>query len=176
MKTSRWLRFGMFRHPAQAVGSYSSGPPAAGTVGTKSTGGFYICEWSPCRFLQCSYLIKCPILPLCWADIDEIFAGHRPHYKHRKHYGGHGYNRHRYGQYYPRYYHGYRRHYGGHGYRGYYYGWRFWRQFRLTNGDGDLEPISVLTSAYRCFILCATEVFEMETINLAPSVPFSLKI
>merc|ERR1719328_690514 len=48
--------------------------------------------------------------------------GHRPHYKHRKHYGGHGYNRHRYGHYYPRYYHGYRRHYGGHGYRGYYYG------------------------------------------------------
>merc|ERR1711879_917488 len=48
--------------------------------------------------------------------------GHRPHYKSRKHYGGHGYNRHRYGHYYPRYYHGYRRHYGGHGYRGYYYG------------------------------------------------------
>ena len=28
------LRFEMFRHPAWAVGSYSSGPPAAKTVGT----------------------------------------------------------------------------------------------------------------------------------------------
>ena len=26
-----WLRFGMFHHPAWAVGSYSSGPPAGGT-------------------------------------------------------------------------------------------------------------------------------------------------
>ena len=26
-----WLRFGMFHHPAWAVGSYSSGPPAVGT-------------------------------------------------------------------------------------------------------------------------------------------------
>ena len=31
----------MFRHPAWAVGSYGSGPPTAGTVGTKSTGGFF---------------------------------------------------------------------------------------------------------------------------------------
>ena len=31
----------MFRHPAWAIGGTNSGPPAAGTVGTKSTGGFY---------------------------------------------------------------------------------------------------------------------------------------
>ena len=30
----------MFRHPAWAVGRCSSGPPAATTAGTKSTGGF----------------------------------------------------------------------------------------------------------------------------------------
>ena len=34
-KTSCWLRFRMFRHPAWAVGSYSSGPPTARTVRTK---------------------------------------------------------------------------------------------------------------------------------------------
>ena len=38
----------MFRHPAWAVGSYSSGPPAANTVGTKSTGGFHQRHGSPC--------------------------------------------------------------------------------------------------------------------------------
>ena len=38
----------MFRHPASAVGSYSSGPPAAETVGTKSTGGFHQRDGSPC--------------------------------------------------------------------------------------------------------------------------------
>ena len=32
----------MFHHPALAAGSYSSGPPAVRTVGTKSTGGFYL--------------------------------------------------------------------------------------------------------------------------------------
>ena len=37
----------MFRHPAWAVGSYRSGPPAAGSAGTKSTGGFFRPEWSP---------------------------------------------------------------------------------------------------------------------------------
>ena len=31
----------MFHHAAWAVGSCSSGPPAAGTVGTQSTGGLY---------------------------------------------------------------------------------------------------------------------------------------
>ena len=31
----------MFRQPAWAVGNYSSSPLAAGTVGTKSTGGFF---------------------------------------------------------------------------------------------------------------------------------------
>ena len=31
----------MFRHPARAVGNYSSGPAAAETLGTKSTGRCY---------------------------------------------------------------------------------------------------------------------------------------
>ena len=48
VKTSFWLRFEMFGHPAWAVGSYSSGPPAARSAGIKSTGGFYRMEWSPC--------------------------------------------------------------------------------------------------------------------------------
>ena len=38
----------MFRQLAWAVGSGSSGPRAAGTVGTKSTGGCNRPEWSPC--------------------------------------------------------------------------------------------------------------------------------
>ena len=38
----------MFRHPAWAVGSYSSGPATAGTVGTKSTGGCYRGDVLPC--------------------------------------------------------------------------------------------------------------------------------
>ena len=55
MKTSRWLRFEMFRHPAWAVGSYSSGPPAAETVGTKSTGGFHQGDGSPCIALMLTW-------------------------------------------------------------------------------------------------------------------------
>ena len=43
----------MFRHPAWAVGSYSSGPTAAGTVGTKSTGGFHQADVSPCNQPEC---------------------------------------------------------------------------------------------------------------------------
>ena len=35
------LYFGMFHHPAMAVGSYSVGPPAAEIVRNKSTGGFF---------------------------------------------------------------------------------------------------------------------------------------
>ena len=42
----------MFRLHDWAVGSYSSGPPTAGTVGTKSTGGFYRADGSPCIFFQ----------------------------------------------------------------------------------------------------------------------------
>ena len=38
----------MFHHPALAVGSHSSGPLAAGTVGTKSMGRFYQADVSPC--------------------------------------------------------------------------------------------------------------------------------
>ena len=41
VKTSCWLKFAIFRHPALAVGSYSSGPPAARTIRTKSTGSFH---------------------------------------------------------------------------------------------------------------------------------------
>ena len=40
----------MFHPPAWAVGSYSSGPSAAGAVVTKSTGGFYQADGSPCSF------------------------------------------------------------------------------------------------------------------------------
>ena len=36
----------MFRHPAWAVGNYSTDPPAAGTV---SMGGFHQQNVSPCR-------------------------------------------------------------------------------------------------------------------------------
>ena len=50
----------MFRHPAWAVGSYSSGPPAAGTVATKSTGGFYRSDVSPCKL---SPRVSCFFLP-----------------------------------------------------------------------------------------------------------------
>ena len=45
----------MFHHPVWAVGSYSSGPPAAGTVGTKSTGGFYQADGSPCISVLCPF-------------------------------------------------------------------------------------------------------------------------
>ena len=49
VKTSCLLRFGMFDHPVWAVSSCSSGPSAAKTAGTKSTGGFYQRDGSPCR-------------------------------------------------------------------------------------------------------------------------------
>ena len=42
----------MFRHPAWAVGSCSSGPLAARTVRTKSMGGCYRPELSPCTLAQ----------------------------------------------------------------------------------------------------------------------------
>ena len=48
VETSCWLRVGILRHSAWAVRSHSGSPPAAGTVGTKLTGGFYRSEWSPC--------------------------------------------------------------------------------------------------------------------------------
>ena len=51
-KISRWLGFGMFGHPAWAVGSYRCGPSAAGTVGTRSSGGFYRADGSPCTVLH----------------------------------------------------------------------------------------------------------------------------
>ena len=44
----------MFHHPAWAVASYSSGQPAAGTVGIKSTGGFHHPDGSPCKTITWS--------------------------------------------------------------------------------------------------------------------------
>ena len=38
----------MFCHPAWALGSFSSGPRAAKSVGTKSMRGFYLSDGSPC--------------------------------------------------------------------------------------------------------------------------------
>lgn len=40
----------MFRHPAWAVGSHSNSQTAAGTLKTKSTGGFYHSNGSPCTW------------------------------------------------------------------------------------------------------------------------------
>ena len=51
-KTFCWLRSGMFCHSACAVGSYSSGPAAANAIGTKSTGGFFRPELSPCMYFE----------------------------------------------------------------------------------------------------------------------------
>ena len=48
----------MFRHPAQAVGSSSSGLTAARTVGSKSTGGSYRCELSPCTLYIYQFGVK----------------------------------------------------------------------------------------------------------------------
>ena len=42
----------MFRHPAWVVGFYSCRPPAARSAETKSTGGCYHTEWSPCNVLH----------------------------------------------------------------------------------------------------------------------------
>ena len=52
----------MFRHPAWVVGSYSSGPPAARTVGTpgaKSMGGLNRQDGSPCSIDSAA--IKAPL-------------------------------------------------------------------------------------------------------------------
>ena len=46
-----YISFGIFRHPAWVVGSCSSGPSAAEGAETKSTGGFYRPEWSPCTWI-----------------------------------------------------------------------------------------------------------------------------
>ena len=57
----------MFRHPASAVGSYSSGPQAAGTVGTNSTVGCYRADVSPssdCAQLSVPYLRSRAAVPL----------------------------------------------------------------------------------------------------------------
>ena len=43
----------MFRHPAWALGIYSSGQPAAETVRTKSTEGFHHSSVSTCTYNVC---------------------------------------------------------------------------------------------------------------------------
>ena len=48
VKTFCWLKFGMHRLSAWAEGSYSGGPSADRTVGTKTTGGFHHFSVSPC--------------------------------------------------------------------------------------------------------------------------------
>ena len=50
-KSRRQKPPGMFHHPAWAVRSYKSSPPAARSVGTKSTGGFHHSSVSPCTLL-----------------------------------------------------------------------------------------------------------------------------
>ena len=64
----------MLCHPAWAVGSYSSGPPAAITVGTKSTGGFFRPEWSLCKF-RC---VVTHFVEQHLRDCDEGEQGERP--------------------------------------------------------------------------------------------------
>ena len=48
----------MFHHPAWAVGSYSSGPPAARSAGTKSTGGFPRPLGPPCIAKEIPHWVK----------------------------------------------------------------------------------------------------------------------
>ena len=48
----------MFHHPACAVGGYSNGPPPAGTLGTKSTGGFYQADGSPCSQIGEQHILR----------------------------------------------------------------------------------------------------------------------
>ena len=56
VKNDHGLRFGMFRQAAWAVGNKRSGLTAARTVETKSSGGFYRYEWSPCTKAFSTYL------------------------------------------------------------------------------------------------------------------------
>ena len=68
VKTSRWLRFDMFLHPAWVGGSYSNGPPSARSDGTKSTGGFYHPELSPCS----GFLTEGWVSGHAWADTHPL--------------------------------------------------------------------------------------------------------
>ena len=61
--TSCWLTFWKFRHTAWAVGSCSSGSPAARSAWTKSTGNCYHAEWSPCIWENLS---RCEVCSLSW--------------------------------------------------------------------------------------------------------------
>ena len=55
----------MFRHLAWAVGSYSSGPPAAETVRTESRRGFHQQDVSPCTLDELMVLQYCQGWPNC---------------------------------------------------------------------------------------------------------------
>ena len=61
----------MFRHPAWAVGSCSSGPPPARTVGSKSTGGFYHSDGSPCISQENLYYSS--TLHSAWLQADLLY-------------------------------------------------------------------------------------------------------
>ena len=61
----------MFRHPAWAVGSYSSGPSAARDVGTKSTGGFANSSVSPCTYLM-AYVLCRPNLENAPLSVERV--------------------------------------------------------------------------------------------------------
>ena len=61
LNASCWLGLGMFHHPAWAVGSYNSGIPAVRAVGTKSTGGFYQEDVSPCTSNWWQKLMNWPL-------------------------------------------------------------------------------------------------------------------
>ena len=63
----------MFRHPAWAVAIYSSGQPAAGTVGTKSTEFFANSSVSPCM-RDASSAVDRLFPPLVLIDRQVIFG------------------------------------------------------------------------------------------------------
>lgn len=72
-KTSYWFGFGMFRHPARAAGSYSSGPPAASTVWIKSTGGLNQTDGSPCTMRITQYV---PVSCRTSQKVPSVFHNH----------------------------------------------------------------------------------------------------
>ena len=61
LQSRKWMPSS--RALAWAVGRNSSGPPAAGTVGTKSTGGFYRADGSPCTLQLSRRFQVCVLLP-----------------------------------------------------------------------------------------------------------------
>ena len=69
-----------FCHPTWTVGSLSSSPPAVGNVVTKSTGGFYHPDGSPCSDYLVTVKSACPLIPILepvrWrGDGDDVLLG-----------------------------------------------------------------------------------------------------